>query len=139
MFEFGFRPADQAIAGDDDAVVFLLKNAGALPAQGVDLRLTILPARWNDNERENPILWSEGGAKTIFPGEDGNYTVRLSDYPQFARWRAARRDVRVEGNVTYLLGGTSHHTTFEATFLFSLGAHRDDSAVKVRWRNCEAT
>lgn len=139
VFEFGFRSANPSIAGDEDAIIFLMKNAGALPAQRVDLRLAIFPARWNENERENPIHWSEGGAKTVFPGEDGNYTVRLSDYPQFARWRSACRDVKVEGDVAYRLGGTSYRTTSEGAFLFSLSTEGDDSAVKVPWRNCDAT
>lgn len=50
-----------------------------------------------DKEPDNTAEWEEEGEKSILPGEDGNYTIEISKYPQFESWRNERRDVKIDG------------------------------------------
>ena len=60
----------------------------------------------------------------------------LSKYPRFAEWRAAHRDVVVEGSMTYSLDKASFNTKFEAALCFSEDPD-SEGHVKTRWRNQE--
>ena len=134
LFDFGFEPA--APQQGNDVLRLLLRNCGALPAQRAQLNLVLHPAKPDDNEAGRPIQWQEVGVKALVPGEDGNYGIDLSKYPQFAQWREARCDVVIEGTMTYSLDQTNFRTGFEAALRFSEEPNAE-GRVKTRWRNEE--
>jgi hypothetical protein len=135
LFGFGFEPAAPPRQGSD-VLRLLLRNCGALPAQRAQLSLVLHPAEPGSDEADRPLHWQEVGVKALVPGEDGNYGIDLSKYPQFAQWREARRDVLVEGRMTYSLDQAGFQTQFEAALRFS---EEPDSEghVRTRWRNQE--
>jgi hypothetical protein len=134
---FGFE-FESTIAADGpvDVLRVLLRNCGALPAQGAQLQLVIRPAKSAAGEVDRPIHWQEQSKKALVPGEDGKYRIELSQHPQFGQWRAARRDVVIEGAMSYELDQTQFRTAFEAVLRFSESPDAA-GAVKTRWRNQE--
>lgn len=135
LFDFAFHPSDSA----EGKLTLCLRNFGALPAQSAALSLTIRPVKAVDNEPDNPVKRQEQGAKVLLPGEQGNYTVPLSQYPQFGAWRRARRDVRIEGRFTYAVDELEFGTELEATIWFSESAFENDEAIRINWRNRSAS
>lgn len=135
LFDFGFEPAAPPRQRNDVLRLFL-RNCGALPAQEAQLSLVLHPAKPGNDEVDRPIHWQEAGVKALVPGEDGNYGIDLSKYPQFAQWRETRQDVVVEGSMTYSLDQASFHTEFEAALRFSEDPDAE-GRVKTRWRNQE--
>ena len=135
LFDFEFELAS-ATQGGSDSLRVLLRNCGALPAQGSQLQLMIHPVKPGEAAADKPIHWREAGAKALVPGEDGKYRIELSQHPQFAQWRLSRRDVVIEGMMNYSLDQTSFRTAFEAVLRFS---EEPDAVgrVKTRWRNQE--
>lgn len=135
LFGFAFQPSDSA----EEELTLCLRNFGALPAQRAGLSLTIRPVKAIDNEPDNPIKRHEQGAKVLLPGEEGNYRVPLSQYPQFEAWRRMRRDVRIEGTFTYAVDRLEFGTELEATIWFSECALECDATVRINWRNRSAS
>lgn len=133
---FGFR-FDPAVPPDQqDVLRLLLRNCGTLPAQRAQLTLALHPLILGGDEVDSPIHWEEVGVKALVPGEEGNYGIELSRYPQFAQWRESRRDVMAEGSMVYALDQASFRTEFEAVLLFSEDTDAN-GRVKTRWRNQE--
>jgi hypothetical protein len=135
LFGFAFHPSDSV----EDKLTLCLRNFGALPAQRAALSLTMRPVKAIDNEPDNPVKRQEQGAKVLLPGEEGNYAVPLSQYPQFGAWRRARRDVRIEGTFTYAVDQLEFGTELEATIWFSESAFESDKTVRINWRNRSAS
>lgn len=135
LFGFGFDPTGRS----GNTLSVELRNFGTLPAQHANLSLTIRPLNPLSNEPDNAITRAERGEKVLLPNEQGNYTINLSEYPQFSVWRAARRDVRVEGMFSYALDGIAFRTAFEATVWFSEGEFANDRTVRINWRNTAAS
>jgi len=136
LFAFSFEPAVPESEHTEDVIKLLLKNFGALPAQTVHLSLCVCPIKREDSEHENAVHREEtGGDKALLPGEDGDYRIVLSEYPQFVTWRDARRDVQIKGTLGYTLDQFRFKTDFEAAILFSTGSKEDDAKVNLRWRN----
>ena len=135
LFAFTFRPSR---ASSGDVLVLNLRNFGQLPAQRASLSLLVRPQKLADADSDNLIRRCEEGTKVLLPGEEGNYTIRLSEYPQFAVWRAARRDVQVEGTVCYCVDGLPFKTSFQATIWFHGTDYGSDEQVRINWRNTEA-
>lgn len=133
---FGFRFDPSGPSGN--TLFLLLRNFGVLPAQQANLSLVIRPLQPEENEPDNPIRRSERGEKVLLPNEEGNYTIDLSKYSQFALWRNARRDVRVEGVFSYAIDALPLRTSFEATLWFSEGDYANDRNVRINWRNTKA-
>lgn len=135
VFDFDFLPAFKREGRDEDALFLLLKNFGALPAQKAKVRMKAYPRVKEDKEPDNTAEWEEEGEKSILPGEDGNYTIAVSKYPQFESWRSKRRDVKIDGAVSYALDEEEFETEFAAFIMFSECEEKDDDGVKIKWRN----
>jgi hypothetical protein len=136
MFGFEFVPA---LAPDNsDVVRVLLRNSGALPAQRAMLTLVLRPKEPVSDARDEPVNWEETGVKAFVPGEEGNYGIRLSQYPQFTIWRQSRRDVVVEGLMKYSMDDRQFQSRFLAELRFSEETDAD-GRVRTRWRNQEIT
>jgi len=122
--------------GAADTLHLLLKNFGTLPAKNAALTLRIRPL--SNPDGAEPIVREEKGAKTLLPQEEGNYTVDLSVYPQFAFWKAARTDVRVEGRFDYSLGENVFLSKFECVYRPNT-LEANPSGYKLNWRNQDVT
>lgn len=118
-----------------DVVILTLRNFGTLPAQRARLDLEFVPIGDSRSEPSDAIRREETGVKALVPGEEGNYTVDCSDYPQFARWRASRTDIRILGTMHYALDTTSFRSHFEGKLRFS--ELPIDGKVAIGWRNSE--
>ena len=139
LFDFEFESSSRDQLDSVDAIKFLLKNFGVLPAQNVVVSLRLYPFKRGDGEPDNSIRWEDNsGAKAILPGEDGNYRLPLTKYPQFAAWRDARRDIQIDGLLSYELDHAKFSTEFKAGLLFGSGRKMNED-VKLSWRNCSAT
>jgi hypothetical protein len=74
------------------------------------------------------------------PGEDGNYGIDASRYPQLLKWRQDRRDVLVKGTFDYRVGPRAFVSHFVATLWFSDSSGTAAATpVRVNWRNTDAT
>ena len=85
-------------------------------------------------EGDEPCHWEEKDTKALVPGEEGNYTIRISEFPSFCAWRDARCDIVVNGRMVYAIGDDTFHTEFEATLRYSEALDQTGN-VKTRWRN----
>jgi len=128
MFEFGYKP------GADCALHINLRNVGPLPAQRAHLELSLHP-RDDDGP---PITWREQQLKALVPSEEGNYVIALQPYTKFLEWQQARREIVVEGIITYSLAGKAFESRFEASLRFN-EAPDEEGKVRKRWRNVEVT
>jgi hypothetical protein len=134
LFGFGFEAA--AHPKHQSTLRLLLRNCGALPAQRAQLSLSLQCVKSEGDGSDSPIHWQEVSVKALVPGEDGNYGIDVSKYPQFSRWREARYDVLIQGSMTYSLEQASFRTKFEAALRFSEDPD-PEGRVKTRWRNVE--
>jgi hypothetical protein len=135
LFGFGYNPSESR----GGMLHLLLRNFGPLPAQRANLSLVLRPLKPIDKEPDNPIRREEQGTKALLPEEEGNYVIDLSPYPQFAEWRTARRDVRVEGIFKYSLDQFEFKTEMEGMIWFSESPQENGQEVKINWRNKEAS
>jgi hypothetical protein len=126
----------------------LLRNVGPLPAQNVHLMVEVQPqARESVDEIIVSVRSEKFEDKSLMPLEDGNFGIRLDQYPQFETWVSARRDLTVEGTFTYGLGRRSFELKFETELWFSrpkppqtwkdrLSRQKPTrNLVKTNWRN----
>jgi hypothetical protein len=131
---FGFAFNDDS---GDQTLNVVLRNFGSLPADNANLVVTVSPHTLNPGEQPNPARNNKTEKKALMPLEDGNYTIRLSPYPQIATWVAAKRDLAVEGTFTYTLGERKFESTFAAELWFSR-SRRPDGSLQSNWRNVSA-
>jgi hypothetical protein len=135
LFGFDYK-LDQSRGG---TLYLLLRNFGPLPAQRANLSLVLKPLKPNDKEPDNSIKREEHGLKALLPEEEGNYVIDLTPYPQFAEWRSAGRDIRVDGLFKYSVDQFEFKTEMEGTIWFSEYVPEHGKAVRVSWRNKEAS
>jgi hypothetical protein len=136
LFGVSFEPGTLAPAQSGERLGLLLRNCGALPAQNAHLKLMLRPVEHREDPDDASVTWEESGVKALVPGEDGNYSIELSRYMRFGKWREARRDVEIEGVMNYMLDERKFHTQFVATLRFSEELELAGN-VKMRWRNRE--
>jgi len=135
LFDFSLeRTAPYLGQKHDDVLRLLLRNFGPLPAQQACLSLILKPTGLADAE---PIHWKEQGLKALMPDEEGNYGIRLSEYPRYSVWLEAQCDIEVEGTMVYALGDTRFRTEFLAALLLSKPL-TSDGKVRTKWRNQDA-
>jgi hypothetical protein len=136
---YGFEFKADTGSNDRGSIGIVVRNFGPLPAQRAKLCLTLRPVQTVGSEPDNPVRRDEAGLKALLPGEDGNYTIDLSQYPQFTAWRLDRRDVQVEGHFSYALDERQFRTEFEGIIWFSGSQVALDGKLKINWRNRDAT
>jgi hypothetical protein len=138
MFGLAYEEPKLPLSDADEILRIVFRNFGALPAQRVNLNLNMTPAAAQETVEDAPITWQEVGVKALVPGEEGNYRIILKDYPRFAAWKEARRDVLLSGKMSYSLAERSFATEFEGVLRFSEPADLG-GRVRNRWRNREVT
>lgn len=134
MFDFDFVPATTPATAD--VLKVLLRNSGTLPAQNARLTLRLFPTQSGNEPDDKPVEWMETGVKALVPGEEGNYGIQLTPYPQFSIWRHSGRDVMVEGTMNYALDDRHFQSKFVAALRFSEDPD-SEGRVRTRWRNVE--
>lgn len=116
-------------------VTLHFKNYGTLPAQGVQLELYVKPFEKKQEDMENTFSWPDKADKVIVPGEDAYYFRDMHVFAQFNQWRTEKRDLIINGNLSYNYQSSKFSTSIEAVLVFSEDLRHDEDDITIKWKN----